>query len=1467
MHKKSSRYSKTSNNKFETGTLSERSLNNIDESWKVIGNLKSGMRDLEDKLNKYSDNIKLLSSISNTSFNTTAHSTNHFHHEPKNQIFTSTSFNSVIKPSLNKRSPSRYPLTENTILENSYLSSTIQACDPSLVYPKLNTSKHDLHNYSTYDLNSREINHDIRCLNDLSSYNLNGSSSDFKNYNFKERDQTPKTTKVDVFVPSDKPSSKKVGSSPKVSSMINKEKLTRKTSSESAKRSNSEDVKYTEFMQPSSSSFLQQQQQRILHRDNDLLPVSSNQPNITKRHLSSASFNNIIDSNNRFHDFVKPSSRKIAFPKHSDLNENEDIIKNINPIPVSKLNVKEEADRLLGLTSNSVNNKKQKKNEHSFEPSPSQQSMLQFNTNKSTGIITTSSWRVGEAMAQKHVKQQHINEQEKNLIAHPYQLQYNSRSTSAPVNQSPQSAKKIKRTECHLVQTQVPTSSKTSTKTITNNVSSPQLNKNKQKPYDLNDIQKYIQSQKSKRLHETKSEKEKQKIQDEERKKKLQELYRKQRLQAIKSAQINSSSKLNNSNEKHGSHNNSANNSTEKAGSSKLYEQDMSKMLMDRISHLLNDNDKLVEKQRKQYLSEKKISNKKRVDFTNEDIDYVDNDNDQNESSTSSTTSLSANSINLTPKKNAQKSSQNVKHDRLKKICSMALDLQTKLQQTKLKLFGFNPTDEEEDIIDYYKKPDSTFITSTKHEINDEDSDFLNNDDSNLIQVFKQDVRENNTNNNNYIDDDELEFNPDETSRPGIGNIRNFKYNLTPDLAARRIQQAYRIYLAKRKANLARKPSKKQIKKENVKPSSLLKSEQIINLNNPKDGYNFLNIYKKKIGLGDLGQSSNVKSLQVNSVQPHSVKNNKNESNNYTEDFMTYNNDTRIPETEKLSTIKSTTSSGSSSSSDSTSLSKYITNSKSSRHLKTPKSIETQQVHDESHDTTTGTSSSVSSTSTITSSYTKTAQNNSRQKSLRPEPTQAPTQTQKPITRIVQDYLDSKEPKRYSPASLERLLNAGINYLDTLNTSALQFEELDKIRCIGFAQQDTVALAHYLKEKQGNKPDLANKNEKSAKSRSSSLTSNSSSSSSASTTVSSSSYNETESDFKNGKSSVTTSKRLSEQTKPKHRSFTNTKELEQDISLINTVSELNDTKTDTRIRTEIDDEELEMEKSFRQVLPSEMHIKKSRQDNKEMKDQSLYDLSQSSFCSQYDTHPSVRLSFEDDSFKKFTGEIVKKYMQEEELRSKHQADLLKIREKALIEKTKSELAWLEQMKKKAQDKGEDEKMPLILRKEKGIIQKLKQEQDNINKMKEVQRKATENRLKLLSQHSEVVKWCQNKLKQQSLNLSQSLNIPKTQNENENDEISTASTLASTASSTTSSTSTTTSTPTTTGVSTSINNQEQDQLDESSLNLNNQSLIESKIMKQFQHLSSEKFVFILFIIKLKKLKKKKNLKFYLKKKLN
>lgn len=52
-----------------------------------------------------------------------------------------------------------------------------------------------------------------------------------------------------------------------------------------------------------------------------------------------------------------------------------------------------------------------------------------------------------------------------------------------------------------------------------------------------------------------------------------------------------------------------------------------------------------------------------------------------------------------------------------------------------------------------------------------------------------------------------------------------------------------------------------------------------------------------------------------------------------------------------------------------------------------------------------------------------------------------------------------------------------------------------------------------------------------------------------------------------------------------------------------------------------------------------------------------------------------------DSFSRFTMEMVRQYMKEEEMRAAHQSSLLRLREKALKEKTKAELAWLEHQKK------------------------------------------------------------------------------------------------------------------------------------------------------------------------------------------
>ena len=72
--------------------------------------------------------------------------------------------------------------------------------------------------------------------------------------------------------------------------------------------------------------------------------------------------------------------------------------------------------------------------------------------------------------------------------------------------------------------------------------------------------------------------------------------------------------------------------------------------------------------------------------------------------------------------------------------------------------------------------------------------------------------------------------------------------------------------------------------------------------------------------------------------------------------------------------------------------------------------------------------------------------------------------------------------------------------------------------------------------------------------------------------------------------------------------------------------------------------------------------------------------------------------------------MVRAYMHEEELRARHQATLLRLREDALQEKTKAHLEWLKIKKKALQRKGDDDKMPPLARMERGLLKKYKQEQ-------------------------------------------------------------------------------------------------------------------------------------------------------------
>ncbi|KAM9474964.1 centrosome-associated protein 350 isoform 4-T5 [Clarias gariepinus] len=158
----------------------------------------------------------------------------------------------------------------------------------------------------------------------------------------------------------------------------------------------------------------------------------------------------------------------------------------------------------------------------------------------------------------------------------------------------------------------------------------------------------------------------------------------------------------------------------------------------------------------------------------------------------------------------------------------------------------------------------------------------------------------------------------------------------------------------------------------------------------------------------------------------------------------------------------------------------------------------------------------------------------------------------------------------------------------------------------------------------------------------------------------------------------------------------------------------------------------ELEKSFRSVLPSESHWRGSV----ERKRQSDEEPNPEKSSNKQDSSVPV-FSADQYSFSEFTMTMVKQCMQEEEVRSQHQSSLLRLRHRALKEKTRAELEWLELQKRRLRDKGEDDKMPPIRKKQRGLLLKLQQEQAEIRRLQEVNRAARRERKLLLKQQEEI----------------------------------------------------------------------------------------------------------------------------------
>ncbi|XP_030351305.1 centrosome-associated protein 350 isoform X3 [Strigops habroptila] len=172
------------------------------------------------------------------------------------------------------------------------------------------------------------------------------------------------------------------------------------------------------------------------------------------------------------------------------------------------------------------------------------------------------------------------------------------------------------------------------------------------------------------------------------------------------------------------------------------------------------------------------------------------------------------------------------------------------------------------------------------------------------------------------------------------------------------------------------------------------------------------------------------------------------------------------------------------------------------------------------------------------------------------------------------------------------------------------------------------------------------------------------------------------------------------------------------------------------------------EKSFRSLLPSESHRRNNLEKKRGNRDDSEEEVSPEKTALSSIKELSMPFSGGQDSFSKFTMEMVRQYMKEEEMRAAHQSSLLRLREKALKEKTKAELAWLEHQKKHLRDKGEDDKMPPIRKRQRGLLLRLQQEKAEIKRLQEANKAARKERQLILKQQAEIERIRQTTMKLQ-----------------------------------------------------------------------------------------------------------------------
>ncbi|XP_037106525.1 centrosome-associated protein 350 isoform X3 [Syngnathus acus] len=170
------------------------------------------------------------------------------------------------------------------------------------------------------------------------------------------------------------------------------------------------------------------------------------------------------------------------------------------------------------------------------------------------------------------------------------------------------------------------------------------------------------------------------------------------------------------------------------------------------------------------------------------------------------------------------------------------------------------------------------------------------------------------------------------------------------------------------------------------------------------------------------------------------------------------------------------------------------------------------------------------------------------------------------------------------------------------------------------------------------------------------------------------------------------------------------------------------------------------ERSFSSLLPSKEHRRSSLENrphhhhHEDSEDDAIDEsrtlVSGSHHVSKHE-NPNISFSGGKDSFSRFTMDMVRQHMKDEDLRLQHQNALLRLRQKAVKEKIRTELAWLEHQKKHFRNKGEDDKLPPLRKKQKGLLLRLQEEQAEIKRLQEANKVARKEKQLLLKQQEEI----------------------------------------------------------------------------------------------------------------------------------